>query len=254
MKILLSPAKSLDYSRNIETPETTEAIFLDEADYLAKKLAKFSVKKIEKTMHISKDLATLNYDRYKEWERPVLKSEKVKAAVTVFTGEVYRGLDIESFSKEELSKAQEQLRILSGLYGFLKPLDLMYPYRLEMGTKWAVTPKKTNLYKFWDNKLTDALNAESKGEELIVNLASNEYFKVINTKELKGDLVTPVFKDLKGDSYKTIMMYAKNARGAMARELVKQNITNMEEIKSMNIDGYQFSEQLSSEKEMVFVR
>lgn len=254
MKILLSPAKSLDYTRNVVTPKTTEAVFLEEADYLANKLAKFSVKKIEKTMHISKDLASLNYERYQHWKRPEEPGENAKAAATVFTGEVYRGLDIENFSQAELNKAQEQIRILSGLYGLLKPLDLMYPYRLEMGTKWAVTPKKTNLYKFWGNKVTDQLNKETEGKELIVNLASNEYFKVVNTKVLQGELITPVFKDLKGDTYKTIMMYAKNARGAMAREIIKQNISSLDELKAMNIDGYKYAEQLSNNKELVFVR
>lgn len=254
MKILISPAKSLDYSRNIKTPTTSAPKFIEEADYLANKLAKFSAKKFEKMMHISKDLGELNHQRYQNWERPVELNENVKPAVTVFTGEVYRGLDIENFTEDELLKAQQDLRILSGLYGMLKPLDLMYPYRLEMGTKWAVTPKKTNLYKFWGDKISDALNAEMEGHEVIINLASNEYFKVVNKKKIKANIITPTFKDLKGDTYKTIMMYAKNARGAMAKQIIKQGVNSLEELKAMNIDGYQYADNMSTENELVFIR
>lgn len=254
MKILISPAKSLDFDRNIETPTQTVPQFIEEADYLAKKLSKFSAKKFEQMMHISKDLGELNFQRYQAWERPEKLNDTVKPAATVFTGEVYRGLAIESFSSEELNKAQSELRILSGLYGMLKPLDLMYPYRLEMGTKWAVTPKKTNLYKFWGDKIADALNDEMTEDEFIVNLASNEYFKVVNQKKIKSTIITPVFKDLKGDTYKTIMMYAKNARGAMAKQIIKDGISSIEEIKAMNIDGYQYSENMSTGNEFVFIR
>ncbi|SFT49084.1 hypothetical protein SAMN05216474_0857 [Lishizhenia tianjinensis] len=254
MKILISPAKSLDYDRNVPTPETSIPQFIEEADYLAKKLGKFSAGKFEKMMHISKDLGELNFQRYQAWERPTALNENVKPAATVFTGEVYRGLAIETFTEDELKKAQEDLRILSGLYGMLKPLDLMYPYRLEMGTKWAVTPKKTNLYKFWGDKIADALNDEMQEGEFIVNLASNEYFKVVNKKKIKAEIITPTFKDLKGDTYKTIMMYAKNARGAMAKQIIQEGIKTIDEIKTLNIDGYQYSESMSEGNEFVFIR
>lgn len=254
MKILLSPAKSLDYSREIETPQTSVAPFIDKADYLAKKLQKMSKKKLGDLMNLSAQLTDLNHERYQSWESPSKEGEKVKPALTVFTGEVYKGLEVDSMLKDELVRAQDQLRILSGLYGILRPLDLMYPYRLEMGTKWSVTPSKKNLYQFWGSDLAEYLNKEMEDGEVIINLASNEYFKAIDKKTIKSRIVTPVFKELKGDKYKVVMMYAKHARGAMARDIIQQQYKNVDDLKGYNVDGYSYSEQMSSENEWVFVR
>src|SRR5680860_644308 len=157
MKILLSPAKSLDFDRTIKTPELTIAPFVENADYLANKLGKLSKKKLGGLMHLSEQLTDLNYDRYQSWSKPEQADDNIKPAITVFTGEVYKGFEAESLSQKELKNAQKQARILSGLYGLLRPLDLMYPYRLEMGTKWKVTPKTKNLYDYWGSKISDYL-------------------------------------------------------------------------------------------------
>lgn len=254
MKILLSPAKSLDYNRTIQTPETSVAPFIEDADYLAGKLQKMSKKKIGELMKLSPQLSDLNYDRYQSWEAPKQLGDFAKPAITVFTGEVYRGFDAETLSSEEFERAQEKVRILSGLYGLLRPLDLMYPYRLEMGTKWSVTAAKKNLYQYWGDKLAKYLNEEMKDDEVIINLASNEYFKAIDKKTIKPRIITPIFKELKGDQYKVVMMYAKHARGAMARDIVKQDYKSIDDLKGYNVDGYSYNEELSSDNEWVFVR
>lgn len=254
MKILLSPAKSLDYDRSIATPTVTIAPFLEKAEYLAHKLKSMSPKKIGTLMHLSPTLADLNHARYQEWKSPTTVSSTAKPAVTVFTGEVYKGLDIDTFTPGDFKRAQQQLFILSGLYGILRPLDLMYPYRLEMGTKWGITSKTKNLYHYWGSQLADYLNKETAVDEVIINLASTEYFKAIDQKALNRRVITPVFKELKGDQFKVVMMYAKHARGAMARDIIQQGYQNVEELKGYNVDGYSFNERLSSPNEWVFVR
>lgn len=256
MKILLSPAKSLDFTKTFEQPEPTTATFLDQADYLAKKMQKLSSKKIGKLMHLSTDLADLNYERYQAWEKPEHKTENNLSCVFAFTGEVYKGLDAATLSTQELNQAQQQIRILSGLYGLLKPLDLIYPYRLEMGTSWSVTPKTKNLYAYWGDKIAKKLNEEmaESGEDTIVNLASGEYFKAVDKKKLKAKVITPVFKEFKNGEYKIVMIFAKHARGAMARYIVQQNIQNAEELKTYKVDGYTFDVNQSTENEWVFTR
>lgn len=254
MKIVVSPAKSLDFERLIETPKPTVAPFIEEADYLANKLGKLSSKKLGELMKLSTQLADLNYERYQNWEAPKELSDDSKPALTVFTGEVFKGIDATTFSQKDFENAQKQLRILSGLYGVLRPLDLMYPYRLEMGTKWNVTPKTKNLYQYWGTKIADYLNAEMEEDEVLVNLASNEYFKSVDTKVLKAKVITPVFKELKGDKYKVIMMYAKHARGAMARDIIQSQYKDVNDLKGYNVDGYSYNEGLSTEDEWVFVR
>jgi cytoplasmic iron level regulating protein YaaA (DUF328/UPF0246 family) len=254
MKILLSPAKSLDYDQKIETPFTETAHFLQEADYLAQKLQKISKKELGKLMKISENLSDLNYKRYQEWKKPTVINENAKPAVTVFTGEAYKGLDVSTFSKKDFKNAQKDLMILSGLYGILKPLDLMYPYRLEMGTRWNVTPKTKNLYAYWGSQLADYINKEAQEDEVIINLASNEYYKAVDQKVLKPRVITPVFKDLKGDQFKIIMMYAKHARGAMTRDIIQNQYKNTEDLKGYNVDGYSYNDGMSSENEWVFVR
>lgn len=256
MKILLSPAKSLDFSQAYEQPEPTIAHFIDNADYLAKKMQKLSSKKIAKLMHLSTDLADLNYERYQSWEKPEQPSEHNLSCIFAFTGEVYKGFDAPTLSQHALEKAQEQVRILSGLYGLLKPLDLIYPYRLEMGTQWSVTPKTKNLYAYWGSKIADQLNQELKeaGEDTIVNLASHEYFRAVDRKKLKAKVITPVFKEFKNGEYKIVMIFAKHARGAMARYIVQHNIKDVEKLKTYTVDGYAFDVNQSSEDEWVFTR
>lgn len=254
MKILLSPAKSIDTSRAINCPTTTVPSFLEETDYLVNKLKKFSAKQFEKLMHVSKEIGELNFERYQSWERPEKMTDNVRPVISSFTGEVYRGLDAASFSDEDFYFAQENLRILSGLYGILKPLDLMYPYRLEMGTKWKVTPVKSNLYKFWGDKLSGFLNEEMKGEEEVINLASTEYFKAIDKKVLRATVITPIFKEFKNGEYKVVMTYAKNARGVMTRFIIKNKISNPEEIKLFNENGYSFDVNQSTDTDWVFTR
>lgn len=254
MKILLSPAKSLDYDQKIDTPFTEEAHFLKEADYLAQKLQKMSKKKLGELMNISENLSDLNHQRYQDWQTPTTLNADAQPAVTVFTGEAYKGLDVSTFSKKDFENAQKDLMILSGMYGILKPLDLMYPYRLEMGTRWNVTPKTKNLYAYWGSKLADFINNETEENEVIVNLASNEYFKAVDRKVLKSRIVTPVFKDLKGNEFKVIMMYAKHARGAMTRDIIQNQYKDIEDLKGYNVDGYSFNEKMSNDNEWVFVR
>lgn len=253
MKVLLSPAKAIDISKRINTKVCTEPAFIDEAQGLVNKLAKLSAKKIGSMMKLSKDLSGLNQERYQNWSSESVLNHNNGHVIAIFNGEAYRGFDAETLSAKELDVAQDKVRILSGVYGLLKPLDVISPYRLEMGTSWAITPSKSNLYKFWSTKLADFINAEN-GDKIIINVASNEYFKAVDKKTLEGRVITPVFKDLKNGEYKTIMVYAKKARGMMARYIVKNNISDPENIKSFNYGGYRYDENLSVEDEWVFTR
>lgn len=251
--ILLSPAKSLDYNQSLPNkPFVSHPAFIKESEKLVKKLKKFSSKKLEKLFHISPDIASLNYERFQQWEQPVEEKETIKPCVEVFNGEAYKGLNPFTLSKDELEYAQENLRILSGLYGVLKPLDLMYPYRLEMGTKWEIDAKNKNLYAFWTDKITKQLQSEKPA--FIINVASNEYFKAVDFKKLGIKTIVPVFKDFKNGEYKVIMMFAKHARGAMARYCIQNRIEDPEQIKLFNSDGYTYNDLLSNENEWVFTR
>jgi cytoplasmic iron level regulating protein YaaA (DUF328/UPF0246 family) len=254
MKILLSPAKSIDTSKVTETYPVSHPLFLKESEQLISKLKKMSAKKLAKLMHISPDLAELNEIRFKNWEKPTVQTSEVIPAVLAFSGEVYRGLDALSLTEEDLNRANDQILILSGLYGILKPMDLLVPYRLEMGTSWQITPKVKNLYQFWGKKLAQQLNLELGKEDVIINLASAEYFKAIDKKTLKSTVITPVFKEFKNGEYKIVMMYAKHARGAMARYIVKNKIETAEELKLYSIDGYSFDVNQSTGAEWVFTR
>ena len=254
MLILLSPAKSID-TRGISTiNEVSVPAFLADSKKLVSKLQKMKPAKLEKLMHISSELAELNALRFKNWQDPLVQTEEIVPAVLAFSGEVYRGLDAKSFSDEQLIRANDSVRILSGLYGILKPLDLLYPYRLEMGTKWLISPTVKNLYQFWGKKIAKHLNSELKDNETIINLASAEYFKAVDQKVLKAKVITPVFKEFKNGEYKIVMMYAKHARGAMARYIVENDLKNPEELKTYNVDGYAFDVHQSSENEWVFTR
>ncbi len=252
MKIIISPAKSLDFEKKAPTSLHTQPIFLEQAEKLNKKLKTISRKKLGELMGLSPALADLNYNRNQGWKTP-FSPDNAKQAVYAFTGEVYRGLDANSLSKDKLPFLQEHLRILSGLYGLLKPLDLIRPYRLEMGTKLKVG-RKENLYQFWGNMLAESLNNELSDTEYVINLASAEYFKAIPIKTLKVPMITPVFKDLKNGEYKTIMTFAKKARGLMVRHIIDNNVNTLNKLKGFNVDNYEFNEQMSSEKEFVFIR
>ncbi|PWG06445.1 peroxide stress protein YaaA [Polaribacter aquimarinus] len=252
MKIIISPAKSLDFESKVPTSLYTQPRFLEQSEKLNKKLKTLSRKKLSDLMSISDDLARLNYERNQEWNTP-FTPDNSKQAIYAFTGEVFRGIDVNSLSSEKLPILQDRLRILSGLYGLLKPLDLIQPYRLEMGTRLKVG-RRDNLYKFWDDTVAKALNEELSDNELLINLASSEYFKVIPKKVLKVPMITPVFKDFKNGQYKTIMTFAKKARGLMVRYIIDNNIKTIEELKGFDVENYRFSEEMSSETELVFTR
>jgi len=252
MKIIISPAKSLDFESKVPTSLHTQPRFLEQSEKLHKKLKTLSKKKLSDLMKISDDLATLNYNRNQTWETP-FTTENSKQAIYAFTGEVFRGIDVNSLDEKKLPILQERLRILSGLYGLLKPLDLIQPYRLEMGTRLKVGNTE-NLYKFWDDSVAEALNNELEDGELLINLASLEYFKVLPKKVLKVPMITPVFKDFKNGEYKMIMTFAKKARGLMVRFIIENNVKTIEELKGFNIDKYRFSEEMSSGNDLVFTR
>ncbi len=252
MKIIISPAKSLDFENKVPTSLHTWPQFLEQSEKLNKKLKTLSRKKLSELMKISDDLAALNYDRNKTWKIPFTQ-KNAKQAIYAFTGEVFRGIDVTSLAEEKLPLLQDNVRILSGLYGLLKPLDLIQPYRLEMGTRIKVG-KTENLYKFWGDKIANALNKEISDDELFVNLASLEYFKVVNKKVLKVPMITPVFKDLKNGEYKTIMTFTKKARGFMVRYIIDNNIKTIEGLKGFSTEGYGFSDSMSTETELMFTR
>ncbi|WP_394420820.1 peroxide stress protein YaaA [Tenacibaculum mesophilum] len=252
MKIIISPAKSLDFESKATTDVYTQPRFLEQSEKLNKKLRTLSRKKLSELMKISDDLASLNYDRNQDWQPP-FSLDNAKQAVFAFTGEVYRGIDASSISEDKIPILQEKLRILSGLYGLLKPLDLIQPYRLEMGTKLKVG-RRENLYKFWDTILAESLNEELGDGELLINLASTEYFKALPKKALKVPMITPVFKDFKNGQYKTIMTFAKKARGLMVRYIIDNNVETLEDLKGFDVEGYGFSEEMSTETELVFTR
>ncbi len=252
MKLVLSPAKSLNYESPLPTALNTEACFLAEAERLNRLLKKKSARSLSKLMGISANLGQLNYERNQEWALP-FTSENARPAVYAFSGDVYRGLDVYTLAEKKLDKLQETVRIISGLYGLLKPLDLIQPYRLEMGTKFPVGKNK-NLYEFWRKKVTASLNDELDENEVFLNLASAEYFKAIDTKALKVPVVTATFKDLKNGQYKSIMTFAKLARGYMTRYVIDSGAQTVEDLKGFNYEGYGYSEPMSSEHELVFIR
>lgn len=253
MKIVISPAKSLDYERRLTIKRNTQPMFLGQAETLNNKMASKSKRVIGKLMGISDKLAELNYQRYQDFSIPFTKNNS-RQAVYAFSGDVYIGLDVHTLPESKLDVMQDSLRILSGMYGLLRPFDLMQPYRLEMGTQLKINRKK-NLYGFWGNTLTEALNDELEEDELFLNLASKEYYKAINSKKLKVPIISPVFKDFKNGKLKMISFFAKKARGSMVRYILDKNIKNLEGVKGFNYDGYLFSEKYTEkENEPVFVR
>ena len=234
MKIIISPAKKLATDNFIN--KGTSIQFLEETKYLVKELKTYTVSDLKSLMKLSDNLAQLNWQRFQDWN-----TKDVGQALFMFKGDVYQGLKAENFTNIELDFAQENLRILSGLYGLLKPKDLIYPYRLEMGTK-LITKTGNNLYKFWENRLHKVLLSELKNEEEIINLASEEYSKALQINKFSNPVITPVFKDLKNGELKVISFFAKRARGEMVNFIIKNKIKNSENLKSFSNLGYQFTE------------
>lgn len=252
MKIVISPAKSLDFESQLPVSQYTEASFLKEANTIQRVLKKKKPKQLSELMDISDKLADLNWQRNQDWATP-FTPENARPAVYAFNGDVYTGLDVYSLPAEKLPVLEEKLRILSGLYGLLKPLDLIQPYRLEMGTKLPVGTNK-DLYEFWKNKITKALNSELKKDELFINLASNEYFSAVDKKALKVPVITPEFKDYKDGKLKMISFFAKKARGMMVRYIIDTNAQTIDDLKGFNYDGYQYDANLSKGNTLVFTR
>jgi cytoplasmic iron level regulating protein YaaA (DUF328/UPF0246 family) len=252
MKIVISPAKTLNFDSELPIATCSEAQFLKEAKQIQAVLKKKSPTQLSKLMEISSNLANLNWERNQQWQLP-FTPENARPAVFAFNGEVYSGLDAYSLPIEKFADLQDRLLILSGLYGFLKPLDLMQPYRLEMGTQMPVGINK-NLYVFWKIKLTKAINALLQKDELFVNLASNEYFSAVDAKALKVPVITPEFKDYKDGKLKMISFFAKKARGLMVRYIIDTNAQTLEDLKGFNYEGYQFDANLSTQNKLVFTR
>ena len=252
MKIVLSPAKSLNFEKQLPTSNFSEPKFLKESRQVHKVLKKQSPKDLSELMDISDKLADLNWQRNKNWKTP-FTPENARPAVFAFDGDVYLGLDAYSIPLEKLETLQNSLRILSGLYGLLKPLDLMQAYRLEMGTKLSIGESK-NLYEYWKPIIAKALNKELKKGELFINLASNEYFSAVDVKALKVPVITPEFKDYKNGKLKIISFFAKKARGMMVRYIIDTNAETIDDLKGFNYEGYQFDGNLSKGNYLVFTR
>ena len=253
MKIVVSPAKSLDYESKLPTTRGTQPAFLETTAKLNRKMARMTKNEISKLMGISDKLADLNYTRYQEFEEEHNKKNS-RPAMYAFNGDVYTGLDAYTIPTDKLDRLQDTLRILSGLYGVLKPLDLMQPYRLEMGTSVGIE-RKNNLYEVWQSKVTKLLNDEMEKGELFINLASNEYFKAVDTNKLKAEVISPVFKDFKNGKLKIISFFAKKARGAMVRYIIDKEVKTLEELKGFDYMDYRFSEEhTEKENEPVFIR
>jgi cytoplasmic iron level regulating protein YaaA (DUF328/UPF0246 family) len=252
MKIVISPAKSLDFDSELPTKLLTKAILLNHADKIHRILKKKSPKELSELMKISEKLSDLNWKRNQDWSLP-FNENNARQAIFAFKGTVYEGLDAYSLNEEQIKQLQSKLRILSGQYGLLKPLDLMQAYRLEMGTK-LVIGKCKNLYQYWDETITNELNKELIENEPFINLASNEYFKVVKPKLLNAYIITPIFKDFKNDKLKIIAFFAKKARGLMVRYIIDNNIEKVEDLKGFNYANYAFDIKLSTETELVFTR
>ncbi|WP_116787301.1 peroxide stress protein YaaA [Flavobacterium psychrotrophum] len=252
MKIVISPAKSLDFETKLPVRKHTEPIFLKEAEVVHAAVKDKTPAELSSLMHISDNLAQLNWERNQEWSTP-FTTKNARPAVYAFNGDVYTGLDAYTIPAAKINKLQDSLRILSGLYGLLKPLDLMQPYRLEMGTHLPVGDNK-NLYEFWKQTVTAALNNELEDNELFVNLASQEYFGAVDEKTLKVPVITPEFKDYKDGKLRMVSFFAKKARGMMVRYIIDHNVKTLKGLKGFNYDGYAFDAQLSKGNTLVFTR
>lgn len=254
MIIVVSPAKSLDFDSPAKTKKFSEVEFLSDSKKLMKGLKEYQPEQLSELMHMSEALGELNFARNANWKAP-FTPENAKQAVFAFRGDVYQGMKAEDYSAAELNFAQKHLRILSGLYGLLKPLDLIQPYRLEMGSKFA-NERGKNLYEFWGSKITDRINSElgSGKSELLINLASNEYFSAVQAKKIEGEIVTPIFKDYSNGKFKIISFFAKKARGEMVTYIVNNRIESAEKLLDFEVNGYQYSEADSTATKPVFLR
>jgi len=254
MLIVVSPAKNLDFESPLATTQYTQPELLEHSQILAERCKQLSPADLSSLMKISDKLAGLNAARFGQWSLP-LTPENARQAILAFNGDVYTGLDAGSFSQQDFDFAQQHFRILSGLYGLLKPLDLILPYRLEMGTKLE-NERGSNLYQFWGDIITDKVNAAlaAQGDDILINLASNEYFKAVKAKQVNGTIITPAFKDWKNGQYKMISFFAKKARGLMARYIIKNQLTDVEQLKNFDLAGYQYSAEFSQGNNWVFLR
>ncbi len=254
MKIIISPAKTLDFEKKYPSASHSMPVFIKESETLIKQLQKLSVKDILSMMDISEKLAQLNYTRFSDWHLP-FTTENAKQAIFAFRGDVYDGFDADTLHENELESTQKRLRILSGLYGLLKPLDLIQPYRLEMGSKFE-NNKSKNLYEFWGESISKQLNNEMKesGDKILLNLASNEYFKAIHPQKIKSKIITAHFKEEKNGKYSIVSFYAKKARGMMSRFIIENEIEKIEDIKAFDLENYSLNERLSNESNYVFTR
>lgn len=254
MLTVISPAKSLDFESPIATTKTTKPRFLKQSQQIIDQIKVLAPQDIASLMKLSDKLAILNYDRFQDFKTPFTK-KNARASVFAFRGDVYLGLDADSLSTDDLNFAQKHLRILSGLYGVLRPLDLIQAYRLEMGTKFKNNAGK-NLYDFWGKSLNQSIEKElnKSDSQVLINLASNEYFKALKAKQLSHQIITPVFKDFKNGQYKVISFFAKRARGLMSRYIIQNQIEQPEDLKGFKLGGYKISKKLSSDREFVFTR
>lgn len=252
MKIVISPAKSLDFESKLPTKKFTQPAFLANAEIVHDAVTEKSPAQLMELMHISDKLANLNWQRNQEWKTP-FTTKNARPAIYAFNGDVYTGFDAYTLPVAKLNKLQDSLRILSGLYGLLKPLDLMQPYRLEMGTQLPVGECK-NLYEFWRSTITNALNAELKDGELFVNLASKEYFDAVDAKALKVPVIVPEFKDYKDGNLRMVSFFAKKARGMMVRYIIDKNVKTLKGLKGFDYEGYRFDPKLSEGNILVFTR
>lgn len=252
MLIVVSPAKKLDFETESPTTEFSTPDFLDTSKKLIKDLKKLNSEDISKLMKISKTLGDLNFTRFQSFKTP-FTLKNAKQAAYAFKGDTYVGLDFDSFNKAEVKYSQKHFRILSGLYGLLRPLDLIQPYRLEMGTSFGIGNSK-NLYGVWKDSITEKLNTELKKEKVLVNLASKEYFSAIDFDNLNGQVITPVFKEKKNGVYKIISFNAKRARGLMSQYILKNKVDSVDKLKEFNLDKYKFNAKMSSDNEFVFTR
>ena len=252
MKILLSPAKSLNFKSVLPTEIHSEPCFLKEANFLNSILKSKNPSEISELMHISSTLGELNYERFQEWS-PEPSKVDARQAIYAFNGDVYKGIDSYTIKKDKIDFMQNNVRILSGHYGLLRPLDLIQPHRLEMGTKISFKSYK-NLYEYWKKQVSLELNQQLSEDEPVLNLASNEYFKVIDSKVIDSSIYSANFKQFRDGDFKTIAIYSKKARGLMTRFIVDNHIESIEDIKSFNYDGYVFNEELSNKKDFVFTR
>ena len=254
MLIVVSPAKNLDYESPVAINKYTQPELLEHSQILVEHCVKLSPAQLSSLMGISDKLAGLNAARFGQWALP-FTPENARQAILAFNGDVYTGLDAASFSEEDFDFAQHHLRILSGLYGVLKPLDLMQPYRLEMGTKLE-NIRGSNLYQFWGDIITHKINQAlaEQGDNVLINLASNEYFKAVKKKQLQGEIITPAFKDWKNGQYKMISFFAKKARGLMARYIIQNKLNTVEQLKDFDLAGYRFSEEFSQGNNWIFTR